>query len=212
MSEKETIGVVLADDHEVVRSGLRFLLEAQPDIEVLAEAEDVEGAVRYALGHKPDVLVLDLNMGPESSLPAIPSIIERTPEVNVVVLTMQDDPAYAREAMRLGAVGYVLKHAAAEELITAVRQAATGQRYMSPALGAKLASEPDPATRLEGMSEREVEVLKLIALGHTNAQIAEQLYLSVRTVETHRVHIQQKTQRNSRPELVRYALDHGLID
>jgi DNA-binding NarL/FixJ family response regulator len=117
-----TIGVVLADDHAVVRSGLRMLLEAEPDIAVLAEASDVDSAARYVLGHKPQVLVLDLNMGDHSSLPEIPRIVERSPGTAIVVLTMQDDPAYAREALGGGALGYVLKQAADEELIEAVRR------------------------------------------------------------------------------------------
>lgn len=212
-SATPTIGVVLADDHAVVRSGLRMLLEAEPDIEVLAEAADVDSTSRYVLGHKPTVLVLDLNMGPESSLPAIPDLLARSPETAIVVLTMQDDPAFAREALRAGALGYVLKHAAGEELIEAVRLAAAGETYLNPRLGAKLASAPATSDgQLDGLTQREIEVLRLIALGHTNAQIAEQLFLSVRTIETHRAHVQQKTNRSSRPELVRYAMDHGLVD
>lgn len=207
------IGVVLADDHAVVRSGLRMLLDAEPDIAVLAEAADVDSASRCVLGHKPGVLVLDLNMGSESSLPAIPKILERSPDTAIVVLTMQEDPAFAREALRSGALGYVLKHAAGEELIEAVRLAASGETYLNPKLGAKLAAAPAISdAQADGLSRRELEVLRLIALGHTNAQIAEQLFLSVRTIETHRAHIQQKTHRSSRPELVRYAMDHGLVD
>ncbi len=206
------IGVVLADDHAVVRTGLRMLLDAEPDIVVLAEAADVEATKRYVLGHRPRVLVLDLNLGDENSLPTIPEMVERSPDTAIVVLTMQDDPAFAREALRAGALGYVLKHAAHEELIEAVRLAAVGETYLNPKLGAKLAAAPEASEALDGLSEREVEVLKLIALGHTNAQIAEQLFLSVRTVETHRAHIQQKSRRSSRPELVRYAIDHGLLE
>ena len=211
--ETKTIGVVLADDHAVVRSGLRMLLEAEPDIAVLAEASDVDSAARYVLGHKPQVLVLDLNMGDESSLPEIPRLVERSPGTAIVVLTMQDDPAFAREALGGGALGYVLKQAADEELIEAVRLAAAGETYLNPRLGAKLAAAPQTTkAALNGLSEREVEVLRLIALGHTNSDIAAQLFLSVRTIETHRAHIQQKTRRSSRPELVRYAIDHGLVE
>lgn len=211
--ETKTIGVVLADDHAVVRSGLRMLLEAEPDITVLAEASDVDSAARYVLGHKPQVLVLDLNMGDESSLPEIPRLIERSPGTAIVVLTMQDDPAFAREALGGGALGYVLKQAADEELIEAVRLAAAGETYLNPRLGAKLAAAPQTSKgALNGLSDREVEVLRLIALGHTNSDIAAQLFLSVRTIETHRAHIQQKTRRSSRPELVRYAIDHGLVE
>ncbi len=211
--ETKTIGVVLADDHAVVRSGLRMLLEAEPDITVLAEASDVDSAARYVLGHKPQVLVLDLNMGDESSLPEIPRLVERNPGTAIVVLTMQDDPAFAREALGGGALGYVLKQAADEELIEAVRLAAAGETYLNPRLGAKLAAAPQTTkAALNGLSDREVEVLRLIALGHTNSDIAAQLFLSVRTIETHRAHIQQKTRRSSRPELVRYAIDHGLVE
>lgn len=213
MTDDETIGVVLADDHAVVRSGLRMLLEAEPDITVLAEAEDIDGASRYVLGHKPRVLVLDLNMGSDSSLPEIPRLVERSPGTAIVVLTMQDDPAFAREALGGGALGYVLKQAADEELIEAVRLAARGETYLNPRLGAKLASAPQTSNgALDGLTQRELEVLRLIALGHTNSDIAAQLFLSVRTIETHRAHIQQKTRRTSRPELVRYAIDHGLLE
>lgn len=213
MTDDETIGVVLADDHAVVRSGLRMLLDAEPDITVLAEAEDIDGAARYVLGHKPRVLVLDLNMGSDSSLPEIPRLVERSPGTAIVVLTMQDDPAFAREALGGGALGYVLKQAADEELIEAVRLAAKGETYLNPRLGAKLASAPQTSNgALDGLTQRELEVLRLIALGHTNSDIAAQLFLSVRTIETHRAHIQQKTRRTSRPELVRYAIDHGLLE
>jgi two-component system response regulator NreC len=126
---------------------------------------------------------------------------------------MQEDPAFAREALRAGALGYVLKEAADEELLQAVRLAAAGGTYLNPRLGARLAAEPPrPAGLPDDLTEREVEVLRLIALGHTNAEIASQLYLSVRTVESHRAHIQQKLRRTSRSELVHYALEHGFVD
>lgn len=213
MSETETITIVLADDHSVVRSGLRMLLEAEPDIEVLAEAGDVDAARRYTLGHKPTVLVLDLNMPGGSSLETIPTIAEVSPDTSVVVLTMQEDPAFAREALRAGARGYVLKHAAGTELVQAIRTAASGGTWLNPDLGARMAAAPDgPVGALADLSDREVEVLRLIALGHTNNEIAEQLCLSVRTIESHRAHIQQKLGVSTRSELVRYALDHDLID
>ena len=206
----ETIRIVLADDHAVVRSGLRMLLDSETDFEVVAEAGDLESALRYVLGHHPAVLVLDLNMPGGSSLEAIPSIRERNPATQIVVLTMQQEPAFARHALSAGAIGYVLKEAADDELVEAVRRAARGESYLNPMLGARLASEPLPGPP-DDLSEREVDVLRLIALGHTNAEIAEQLYLSVRTVETHRAHIQQKLNLSSRAELVRYALKRGLI-
>ena len=209
----EAITIVLADDHMVVRSGLRMLLEAEPDMEVLAEAGDVEAAQRYVLGHKPTVLVLDLNMPGGSSLEAIPRIAERSPETAVVVLTMQQDPAFAREALRAGARGYVVKHAAGDELVQAIRAAAGGGTWLNPELGARMAAAPEgPTGALAELSEREIDVLRLIALGHTNNEIAEQLFLSVRTVETHRARIQQKLGSSTRAELVRYALDHDLIE
>jgi two-component system response regulator NreC len=207
---QETIGIVLADDHAVVRSGLKLLLESESDFEVVAEAGDIESARRYVRGHRPMVLVLDLNMPGGSSLEAIPALREDNPETQIVVLTMQQEPAFARHALSAGAIGYVLKEAADDELVEAVRRAARGESYLNPRLGARLASEPAPGPP-DDLSEREVDVLRLIALGHTNAEIAERLYLSVRTVETHRAHIQQKLSLSSRAELVAYALKRGLI-
>jgi two-component system response regulator NreC len=204
---------VLADDHAVVRSGLRMVLERESGMEVVSEAGDAETAVRTVLGHKPSVLVLDLNMpGELTSLDAIPRIAEVSPDTRVVVLTMQEDPEFARQALRAGASGYVLKEAADDELVEAVRRAATGDTYLNPSLGARLAAAPpEAAGPPDDLTEREVEVLRLIALGHTNAEIAGQLFLSVRTVESHRAHIQQKLGRATRAELVRYALDHGFV-
>jgi len=207
----DTTTIVLADDHAVVRSALRMLLEAEPDFEVLAEAGDADTAVRYVRGHKPTVLILDLNMPGRSSLEAVPDIREASPGTEIVVLTMQNEPAFARKALQAGVRGYVLKEAADAELVQAVRSAAAGETYLQPALGARLASEPDPRGS-DGLSEREREVLRLIALGHTNAEIAEQLYLSIRTVESHRAHIQQKLRLSGRAELVHYALERGLVE
>jgi two-component system response regulator NreC len=204
------IRLVLADDHAVVRAGLRLLLDAESDFEVVAEAGDVDAARRYVRGHHPDVLVLDLNMPGGSSLEAIPVIREEAPDTQVVVLTMQEEPAFARQALASGAAGYVLKEAADSELVEAVRRAALGEIYLNPTLGARIAREPPPGPP-DDLSEREVEVLRLIALGHTNTEIAQQLYLSVRTVETHRAHIQQKLRVSSRAELVGYALQRGLV-
>ncbi len=208
------IRIVLADDHRVVRTGLGLLLEAEEAIDVVAEAGDVDSALRAVLGHKPDVLVLDLNMpGTQTSLEALPLIRERSAQTATVVLTMQEDPEYARSALRAGALGYVLKEAADTELVEAVRRAADGRTYLNPSLGARLAAMPEqPAGPPDDLSGRELEVLRLIALGHTNAEIGEQLFLSVRTVETHRAHVQQKLGRTTRAELVRYALDHGLLN
>lgn len=198
----------------MVRTGLGLLLGAEHGVEVVAEVGDVDGALRAVLGHKPDVLVLDLNMpGTRSSLEALPLVRERSARTATVVLTMQEDPEYARRALRAGALGYVLKEAADIELVEAVRRAADGQTWLNPSLGARLAVTPErPAGPPDDLSVRELEVLRLIALGHTNTEIGEQLFLSVRTVETHRAHVQQKLGRATRAELVRYALEHGLLD
>jgi two-component system response regulator NreC len=209
-SSAKPIRIVLADDHAVVRSGLRMVLDNESDFEVVAEASDVAGARRYVRGHHARVLVLDLNMPGGSSLEAIATIREESPGTQIVVLTMQQEPAFAREALRAGALGYVLKEAADDELVEAVRRAAAGESYLNPRMGARIASEPPPGPP-DDLSEREVDVLRLIALGHTNAEIGEQLFLSVRTVETHRSHIQQKLVLSTRSELVGYALERRLI-
>ncbi|HET7051413.1 MAG TPA: response regulator transcription factor [Solirubrobacteraceae bacterium] len=206
----KTIGIVIADDHAVVRRGLTQLLGAEPGFEVLAQAADIDDARRYVRGHHPDVLVLDLNLPGGSSLKHIPGLRTEFPHTQIVVLTMQNEPAYAREALSAGALGYVLKEAAETELVEAVHRAAVGDTYLNPRLGARVAAEPASGPP-DGLTEREVEVLRMIALGYTNAEIADQLYLSVRTVETHRAHIQQKLRLASRAELVRYALDHKLV-
>src|SRR3954452_2639652 len=205
-----TTTIVLADDHAVVRSGLKLLLEAEEDFEVVAIAGTADDALRYVRGHKPDVLVLDLNMpGGRSSLDAIPGVSEASPGTKVVVLTMQEDPAFARRALRDGALGYVLKEAADEELVQAVRLASEGKTYLHPRLGAALAAAPEGPP--DNLTPREVEVLRLIALAHTNSEIDDQLHLSVRTAETHRAHIQQKLGISARSELVAYALKHGFV-
>jgi two-component system, NarL family, response regulator NreC len=206
----DDITLVIADDHIVVRKGLRMLIDAEPGLRVVAEAGDVPDAVRLTEAHRPRVLVLDLNMPGGSSLQAIPEIAAGA--TAVVVLTMQDDPSYARKALLAGASGFVLKEAADDELLEAIRLAADGDTYLNPRLGAKLAAQPSkPEGPPDGLTEREVEVLRLIALGHTNSEIGEQLFLSTRTVETHRAHVQQKLRRSSRAELVRYALEHDLV-
>ncbi len=204
--------IVIADDHRVVRSGLRMVLDREEDFEVVAEAGDVADTHRYVRAHRPDVLILDLNMPGDPSLAAIPVFREESPTTHVVVLTMQEDSAFAREALQAGASAYVLKEAADEELVQAVRAAASGGIYLNPALGARIAAAPpEPAGPPDDLTEREVEILRLIALGHTNAEIAAQLFLSVRTVESHRAHIQHKIRLTSRAELVHYALEHGLM-
>ena len=206
------ISIVIADDHRVVRTGLRLLLHGEEGMHVVGEAGAVDEVVRMTGARRPDVLVLDLNMAGTMSLPAIPEITALSPNTQVVVLTMQDDPAFARRALQLGAKAYVLKEAAGSELVSAVRAAAEGHTYLNPRLGARLAvTEPESAGPPGDLTERESEILRLIALGHTNGEIASQLYLSVRTVETHRAHIQRKLSLSTRAELVRFALDNGLV-
>ena len=205
-----SIRIVLADDHAVVRAGLRLLLDGEDGLEVVAEAGEIETTKRMVRGHRPDVLVLDLNMPGGDSLPAIPELAQETA---VVVLTMQNEPGFARQALQNGALGYVLKEAADAELVQAVQSAAEGRTYLNPQLGARMAAAPPgPTGPPDDLTERELEILRLIALGHTNAEIGKQLFLSVRTIESHRSHIQQKTGRSTRAELVRYAFEHALID
>jgi two-component system, NarL family, response regulator NreC len=207
------ITVLLADDHAIVRSGLRRLLEAEGSFRVVAEAGDVPEAVRRVRGYKPDVLVLDVSMPGGPSVNAIPEFRQASPDTRIVVLTMEAEPLYARTAMRAGALGFVLKEAADSELVAAVHAAVAGNSYLNPRLGAMIAALPDrPPPPPDNLSEREVEVLKLIALGHTNAEVAERLHLSVRTVESHRTHIQHKIGRATRADLVTYAHEHGLIE
>jgi two-component system response regulator NreC len=210
MNEPTT--VVLADDHAVVRAGLRMLLDAEDGIEVVGEAGDFPAAVAAVEAHRPAILVLDLGMPGGSGLETIASLTESAPDTAIVVLTMQDDPAFARGALSRGARGYVLKEAADEELLEAIRAAASGETYLNPRLGARLATQrAAPQAPTDDLTGRELDVLRRIALGHTNAEIAEQLFLSIRTIETHRAHIQSKPGRTSRAELVGYALEHELL-
>jgi two-component system, NarL family, response regulator NreC len=209
------ITIVLADDHAVVRRGLRLVLEAEDGFEVVAEAGTIDDAVRLIKAHRPVVAVLDLNMPGSlaSSLEALPALATDAPDTRIVVLTMQEDPQYARTALGAGANAYVLKEGADSELVEAVRRAAAGEVYLNPQLGARIAAAPPQADGPpDDLTEREVQILRLIALGHTNSEIGEQLFLSVRTVESHRAHVQQKLRRTSRAELVRYALERGLLD
>ena len=210
-----SIRTVIVDDHAVVRSGLRLVLESEDDIEVVAEAADARNAVFETRAHRPDVILLDVVMPGRSGIEAIPDLLEESPESKVLVLSMQDDPAYVREAFGAGASGYVLKEAADAEVVAAVREVAKGERYVHPALGARLvAAEAEERVRAaeDPLSDREHEILRLLALGHTNQEIAGQLYLSVRTVETHRAHIMQKLRIQTRAELGRYALEQGMLD
>jgi len=200
------VRIVIADDHAIVRSGLRVLLEMEADLEVVAEAGSVEATAEAVREHAPDLLVLDVHFGAHNSLDAIPGLCASSPDTRVLVLTMQDDPAFAREALRAGARGYVLKEAPRNEVIEAVRAVARGETYLHPDLAARAVLEPSDA-----LTPRELEVLRLIALGHTNAEIAGDLFLSIRTIETHRANLQAKLGVSGRAELVRCALERELI-
>jgi two-component system response regulator NreC len=201
------ITLVIADDHAVVRQGVRLLLEAEDDLEVLGEASDVREAQALLRAHTPDVLVLDLHMGPELSLSMLTELRAISPSTAVVILTMDDDPAFVQPAWAAGAAGYVLKEASRTELVRAIRTVGRGGRYLDPAIGGWALSRAED----EVLTERELEVLRLVALGYTNSEIAKRMYLSPRTVETHRANLQSKLKLNGRPELVRYALEHGVI-
>jgi two-component system, NarL family, response regulator NreC len=202
--------VVLADDHRIVRRNLRILLEGEKDVEVVAEAGDMFTAVRHVGGHQPRVLLLDLGMSNGSSIEAIRQLRRQAPGTEIVVLTMEDSPAFAQRALEVGAMGYVLKDHADSELPTAIRSAARGKTYISPRVGARLGAQRRTIEE-GGLSPRETEVLRLIALGLTNTEIAEKLQLSRRTVESHRVRIHRKLGLVTRAELVRYALAGHLI-
>ena len=209
------IRVLIVDDHAVVRAGLRRVLEAEPDLEPVGEAPNAERAVFEAIQAKPDVVLLDVVMPGKSGIEGMPALLQAVPGVKVLVLSMQDDPRYVREAFAAGAFGYVLKEAADTEVVAAIRAVAAGEHYLHPALGARLVEGETEARRKEAadpLSEREREVLRLLALGHTNQEIAKMLYISVRTAETHRAHIMQKLSLRSRAELVRHALAEGMLD
>jgi two-component system, NarL family, response regulator NreC len=209
-----SIRVLIVDDHAVVRSGLRLLLEAEEDIEVVGEAGTAREAVFEVRASEPDVVLMDVVMPGGSGIDATPQLLHERPEAKILVLSMQDDPSYVRQAFEAGASGYVLKEAADTEVVAAVREVAAGRSYVNPALGARLVAADSEARKraaADPLSEREREVLRLLALGHTNQEIAQTLYISVRTAETHRAHIMQKLSLRSRADLVRHALANGLL-
>ena len=209
-----SVRVVIVDDHAVVRTGLRLLLDAQEDVETVGEAGTAREAIFEVRARKPDVVLMDVGLPDRSGIDAIPEVLKEAPEAKVLVLSMQDDPNYVREAFSAGASGYVLKEAADEEVVSAVREIAEGGSYVHPALGARMVNaeaQERAAAEADPLSEREREVLRLLALGHTNQEIAETLYISVRTAESHRAHIMQKLRLSTRAELVRYALSQGLL-
>jgi two-component system, NarL family, response regulator NreC len=210
-----SVRVLIVDDHAVVRAGLRLLLEAEDGLEPVGEAGSAREAVFQARSTKPDVILLDVVMPDQSGLDVLPTLLHEHPETKVLVLSMQDDPQYVKQAFAAGASGYVLKEAADTEVVAAIREVAAGGRYVHPELGARLVDAETAAERRaeeDPLSEREREVLRLLALGHTNQEISKQLYISVRTAETHRAHIMQKLRLSSRAELVRYALEQGLLE
>ena len=209
-----TIRVLIVDDHAVVRAGLHLLLDAEDDIETVGEAGDARQAIFEARSAKPDIVLMDVVLGDESGIDLTPELLHEQPQARVLVLSMQDDPRYVREAFAAGARGYVLKEAADTELVTAIREIARGGSYVHPALGARMAAADAAAAdaaQHDPLSDREREVLRLLALGHTNQEIAQMLFISVRTAETHRAHIMQKLRLETRAELVRYALAQGLL-
>ncbi|HKZ15286.1 MAG TPA: response regulator transcription factor [Solirubrobacterales bacterium] len=209
-AERKT-SVVLVDDHAVVRGALRALLEAQEDFEVAGEGSSLAAGREAVADLAPDVLVLDVNLPDGLGVDSVAELREAHPGTQIVLLTMERDIGLARRALDDGALGYLFKDAAHLELVEAVRAAASGNRYLPAAVSAGLSRAPDDS-ETQALSPRETDVLRLMALGHTNREIGEQLDLSVRTVETHRAHIQQKLGLTTRPELTRYALEHNLID
>jgi DNA-binding NarL/FixJ family response regulator len=209
------IRVLIVDDHAVLRSGLHLLLDAQSDIEVVGEAGDVKEAVFETRDKQPDVVLMDVVMPGQTGIEGVPLVLKEAPEAKVLVLSMQDDPRYVHEAFAAGAAGYILKEAVDAEVVGAIQRVAAGDHYVHPALGARLvAAEAEAKAREEAdpLSDREREVMRLLALGHTNQEIAKMLYISVRTAETHRAHIMQKLRLSTRAELVRYAIDQGLLE
>lgn len=208
-----TVRVLIADDHTVLRSGLRLLLQTQPDLQVVGEAGDGIQALERIRQLKPDVVLLDLTMPGLDGLDTLRRLTAEMPWVKVMVLTMHDEAELVRSALTAGARGYVLKRAADTELLTAIRQVAAGESYVYPSLAAKLlVGEPRPAREQAGpLSGRELEVLQLIALGYTQQEIADKLAVSIKTVETHKARVCEKLGLRTRAELVRYAVQHDLV-
>jgi two-component system response regulator NreC len=211
------IRVLLADDHAVLRAGLRLLINAQPDMETVGEAQDGAETLSQAIATRPDVILLDLSMPRLGGLAVLRDLRERVPQSRVLVLTMHADEAYLREALRLGAAGYVVKAAADQELLAAVRAVARGELYIHPSMTRSLLEDLLPAAASaahdpwEELSEREQQVIRRVAMGFTNREIAGQLHLSVKTVETYRARAMEKLGLQSRAQLVEYAMRRGLL-
>ena len=210
-----SIRILIVDDHAVVRAGLAMLIDAEQDMETVGQAGNGREAIFQARSVKPDVVLMDVVMPEQSGLEVAPALLHEHPELKILILSMQDDSRYVREAFAVGAKGYVLKEAADTELVAAIREVAGGGRYVHPELGARLI-EADAAAAQQAeqdpLSDREREVMRLLALGHTNQEIASKLFISVRTAETHRSHIMQKLRLANRAELVRYAISQGLLE
>jgi two-component system, NarL family, response regulator NreC len=210
-----SVRILIVDDHAVVRSGLRRVIEAEEDLEVVGEAGSVRDAIFEARSSTPELVLMDMVMPGENGLAGIPKLLHEHPELRILILSMEDDPRYVRESFAAGALGYVLKEAADSELVDAIREIASGGRYVHPELGARLVTaEAEEKRRAEEdpLSDREREVLRLLARGYTNQEIAQQLFISVRTAETHRAHVMQKLRLESRAELVSYALANGFLE
>ncbi|HUB35943.1 MAG TPA: response regulator transcription factor [Solirubrobacteraceae bacterium] len=207
------IRVIIADDHSVVRDGVRTVLEREVgEFDIVAEAADVPSTIKEVREHKPDLLTLDLTMPGGSSLAALPACFLAHPTLAVAILTMREDPEYARQALRAGARSYVLKEAEPAELLQAFRLAVAGSNYLHPRLGAQMATGEDAPADGVALSEREREVIRLIANGYTNPQIAEQLHVAERTVKTYRARAIEKLGFSSRAEITAYARKLGLVD
>jgi DNA-binding NarL/FixJ family response regulator len=205
-----TTRVLLVDDHELLRAGLRSRLEQESGIEVVGEADSGERAVVLARALQPDLVLLDLLLPRQNGFEAIPEILGVATNARVIVISSQTAASSVRRALTAGAAGYLPKRASDRELVTAIQQVSGGSRYVDPELGATLVVD-NVASELDDLSERERDVLQLLALGYTNQEIAKKLYISVRTVDTHRAHIMRKLRLETRAELVLFALAHGLI-
>jgi two-component system response regulator NreC len=212
-----SIGILIADDHGVLRAGLRALLNAEKDLNVVGEAADGQEALRAARELRPDVVLVDLSMPGLNGIEVTRQLKESYPDMAVLILTVHEDESLLQEAIRVGASGYIIKRAVESELINAIQAVSRGEMYVHPAmtralmkdLAPRAVSDSDP---LKSLTRREIEVLRYIAQGHTNRQIADALCLSVRTVESHRANLMSKLSLNSRVELVHYAMEHGLLE
>ena len=205
------VRILLVDDHAVLRSGLRLLLEREEGLEPVGEAASAEEALRVLPRLEPDVVVIDIEMPGIGGLEGVSRVRERAPDAHLLVLSMHDQARDVRRAFDAGAHGYLPKAAADEDLVRAIRAVAAGERYVHPSLGAALAAPKDAAGPIDELTAREREVLRLLALGHTNQEIAERLVVSVRTVESHRAHVMTKLRVLTRAGLVREALRAGLL-